>query len=328
MPFAQHSIRKTSRSASTFLLSAVWIVLALASARELSRLASPMHADVAREAIAAAFLFGGFYLLARFFVPDLRPLSSVGFVRRPSAGVELAQGLALGWGIAIALVLPALLTGNLTMSFAFNAATILGTLEGMVTLGAFACVVQLILAGLPVRMLLNAAGSTWTAVAVVLVATVLSFGSQGKSLPVTALASYVLVAAFLRTRAMWVGLGIQIGWTLSLQILFGATSPYTPTVNGVITSFFGGPAWLTGGPFGPETSMPAAVVLGAATVMLYRLTRDYAWHYTWQPLEGAGQPMDVAPPAEHLREEAKKQAAPLVQIGGIQPAPQRAEPLE
>lgn len=328
MPFAHHSIGKTSRSASTFLLSTVWIALALASAGELSRLAPAVHADLAREVIAAAFLFGGFYLLARFFVTDLRPLSSVGFVRRPGAGVELARGLALGWGIAIALVLPALLTGNLTMSFAFNASAILSTVEGIVTLSAFAFVVQLILAGLPVRMLMNAAGSTWTIVAVVLLAMMLSFASQGKSVPVTALAAYVFVASFLRTRAMWVGLGIQFGWTLSLQILFGATSPYTPAVNGFITSFFGGPAWLTGGPFGPETSVYAVVVLVAAIVMLYRLTKDYAWHYTWQPLEGAGKPMDVAPPAEHLREEAKKQTAPLVQIGGIQPAPQRVEPAE
>ena len=120
MPFANHALHRPSRPAATFLLSAAWIVLSLLSAGELARLAPPVLSDFVRELIAAALLGGGFYALAKAWVADLRPLSSIGLVRRPGIGGEFAKGAALGWGIAIALVLPALLTGNLSIQFTWG----------------------------------------------------------------------------------------------------------------------------------------------------------------------------------------------------------------
>lgn len=323
MPFANHSLHTPSRHAGTFLLSAAWIVLCLLSAGELSRLAPPFLADFVRELLAAMLLAGGFYAMARSWVKDLRPLSSIGFVRRPGIGGEFARGAALGWGIAIALVLPALLTGNLSMQFAFDPATVGRTLLSVMVLALFALVVQLVLSGLPIRMLMKATSPGWTAAAVVFVVTMLAItgaASQGRTLPIMALASSLFVAGFLRTRAIWFSLGLQLGWSLVLQLLFGASSPYTPGSFSGIQSVLDGPVWLTGGPFGPEASVIAVIVLIAALVVLFRLTRDYAWHYTWQPQEGAGYAMEVAPPAEHVKEEQRHAAAaPLVQIGGIQP---------
>lgn len=324
MPFANHSLQRPSRPAATFLLSAAWIVLCLLSAGELSRLAPPLWTDFARELIAAVLLGGGFYALARAWVKDLRPLSSIGFVRRPGIGGEFARGAALGWGIAIALVLPALLTGNLSMQFAFDLPSLARTLFSALLLVLFALVVQLVLSGLPIRMLMKATSPGWTAAAVVFVVTMLAItgaASQGRTLPIMALAASLFVAGFLRTRAIWFSLGLQLGWSLVLQLLFGASSPYTPATFGSIQSVLDGPIWLTGGPFGPEASIVTILVLIAALVVLFRLTRDYAWHYTWQPQEGAGYAMEVAPPAEHVKEEQRQAAAaPLVQIGGIQPA--------
>ena len=80
----------------------------------------------------------------------------------------------------------------------------------------------------------------------------------------------------------------------------------------------GGAPALTGGAFGPEASGAAILVLLAALIVLFRVTRDYAWHYTYQPIAAAGYPMDVAPTPEHAREEQRAAAnAPLVQIGGV-----------
>lgn len=325
MPFANHSLHRPSRPAVTFVLSAAWIVLCLLAAGELSRLAPPSVSDLVRELIAAVLLGGGFYAMARTWVPDLRPLSSIGFVRRPGIAGEFARGAALGWGVAIALVLPALLTGNLSMQFAFDLPTLARTLVSALMLTLFSVVVQLVLAGLPVRMLMKATNPAWTVAAVVFVVTLLALtgaASQGRTLPTMALAASLFVAGFLRTRAIWFSLGLQLGWSLVLQLLFGASSPYTPASFGSIQSVAEGPVWLTGGPFGPEASVIAIAVLIAALVALYRLTRDYAWHYTWQPQEGAGYAVDIAPPAEHVKEEQRHAvAAPLVQIGGLQ-APQ------
>jgi hypothetical protein len=266
----------------------------------------------------AGLLFAGFYMMARSFVPDLRPLSGLGFVRRPGAAEEFGRGLALGWGIAIALVLPALLTGNLGLSFNWDSAALVRTLLSATVLVVFALAVQLVLAGLPVRLLVRAAGPAWTTAAILFLAACTSLTApegQGRSTLYSVLAISLFATAFLRTRAAWFSLGLQIGLTVVLQLLFGATSPYTPPAYGIVQSDTGGATWLTGDGFGPEASWFAIIVMIVALVVLFRITRTYAWHYTYEPIEGAGYPMDVPPPAEHVREEQKAAAAaPLVQI--------------
>jgi hypothetical protein len=280
--------------------------------------------DAVHEVIAAALLAGGFYAIARAYVHDLRPLSSIGFVLRPGIAVEFGRGAALGWGMAIALVMPAMLTGNLDITLHFTAIACARFVLSAIVLTAFALVIQLVLAGLPVRLLVRSTGPAWATSAVIFVVACLAIsgqGGQGRGLIFMALAASLFVAGYLRTRAIWLPLGIQIGWTLSLQLIFGANSPYTPVTYGIVQSDTGGPAWLTGGPFGPEASAFGVVVLIAALIVLFRITKDYAWHYTWQPIEGAGAPVVVAPPEEHIREEKKHAATvPLVQIGGLAPA--------
>lgn len=307
-----------------FVLSCGWIVVSLAGGRLAGTLSSPAWYDLSREAVTATLLFFGFYAMARLGVPDLRPLSSVGIVRRPGIATEFGRGAALGWGLSLAMVLPALLTGNLRLLFSWDIATVGHALVSMGMLLCFALVLQLILAGLPVRLLVRSVGANWTVTAVVLIAVLLALNSaagQGISVLFTGLSACLFVFGFLRTRAVWLPLGLQLGWTWSLQLLFGAHSPYTPPTNGPVQNDVFGPVWLTGGPFGPEASTVAILLLVVALIVLFRLTRDYAWHYTYQPITAAGRPMDVAPPAEHVRmEQQATVAAPLVQIGGIVPA--------
>jgi len=293
--------------------------MSLGAASQMARFFPVQIADLAHYGIAALLLFAGFYGMARLFVADLRPLSAVGFVRRPGIGGEFARGAALGWGIAIALVLPALLTGNLHMSFTFDLASVVRTAISVAMLLAFALVLQLILAGLPVQMLLKATSAAWACAAVVFVVVMLAItgsASEGRTLLVMVAMAILFLMGFLRTRAIWFSLGLHAAWLLALLVLFGAPSSYAPPAFGIVQSETDGPGWLTGGLFGPDASLFTVVVLLVALVVAYRMTKDYAWHYTWQPLEGAGYPMDVPPPAEHLRQE-QKQTAPLVQIGGL-----------
>ena len=204
------------------------------------------------------------------------------------------------------------------------------TLGSAAVLALFALNVQMILAGLPARLLLRIAGPGLTAAATILAAAFVVFVGQpqpGRNLLFAALAAALFSAAFLRTRAAWLPIGLQVGWTLSLQLLFGAASPYTPPTTGLVQSQIGGPPGLTGGAFGPEASGVAVLILIAALIALFRTTREYAWHYTYQPITAAGYPMDVAPPAEHLQEEQRAAAkAPLVQIAGIGAPPTTSLP--
>lgn len=302
-----------------FVASSVWIIFAMIAGRAAAALVPAPWYDLCRYGVIAGLLFGGFYLIARNSIADMRPLSSIGFVRRPSAPREFGLGLALGWGIALALVLPALLTRNLRLAFSFDAASLQACAVGVLVLLAFGVVVQLVLGGLPMRLLVRSTGTTWAVCAAIFVSVLLAVQTgpnAGRNVLFVALLTSLFCAAFFRTRALWTSLGLQVGWMLVQQLVFGTPSAYTPATGGIVQSSIGGASWLTGGLLGPETSLWAVLVLIAALVVLFRVTRDYAWHYTYQPITGAGYPMDVPPPAEHVREE-QRAVAPLVQIGGI-----------
>ncbi len=318
------SNQSTISPALLFVLSCMWIVVSLAGGRLAGTLSSATWYDLSRELFTAAMLFGGFYLLARLGIPDLRPLSSVGFVKRPGIAREFGLGAALGWGIALGLVLPAVLSRNSNVEFRADWAALQHLLLSMAVLAAFVLAGQLVLSGLPVRLLVRSIGPGWTVTAVVLLGASLvltTSAGPGRGFLFMALAFCLCAFAFLRTRAIWLPLGLQLGFSFSLQLLFGAPSPYTPFTSGVVRNNTNGPVWLTGGLFGPEASTLAPLVLAVALFVLFRLTRDYAWHYTYQPIVSAGYPMDVPPPAAHTKEAATATTAPLVQIGSMTPAP-------
>src|SRR3978361_1146551 len=122
------SATATLSPARLFVVACFWVAVSLTAGRIAAVHSPAAYADLVPQVVIAVLLFGGFYLLARAAVPDLRPLSSVGFVRRPGADREFGLGLALGWAVAIALLLPALLTSNLHLGFAFDAASLVLTL--------------------------------------------------------------------------------------------------------------------------------------------------------------------------------------------------------
>lgn len=241
-----------------FVLSCMWIVVSLAGGRLAAALvASDASAELVRYSATAAMLFGGFYVAGRWSVPDLRPLSSIGFVRRPTAPRELALGIALGWGAGLALMLPALLSGDLSMHFQLSKAGLHDTLLAVLLVCSFTVCVQLVVSGLPARLLVRAIGPTWTVVAVAILGIAMALPGRpgdGRGLLYTSLALTVALAGFLRTRAIWISLGVQAGFMGSLLALFGTTSPYLPWTPGLVRSEAGGAVWLTGGFYGPEAS--------------------------------------------------------------------------
>jgi hypothetical protein len=68
------------------------------------------------------------------------------------------------------------------------------------------------------------------------------------------------------------------------------------------------------------------VVLLIGIIVLVRVTRDYAWNYTYVPIVPAGYPMEAAPPAAHVAMEAMAQqtrpAAPLSLVQILPSTPQ------
>lgn len=84
-----------------------------------------------------------------------------------------------------------------------------------------------------------------------------------------ALAAILLGLAYLRTGSLALSIGIHLGWNWTQGSLLGfGVSGTTGTPGWWSPVFQGRPAWLTGGAFGLEASLPCALVCGLAILLL------------------------------------------------------------
>jgi membrane protease YdiL (CAAX protease family) len=94
----------------------------------------------------------------------------------------------------------------------------------------------------------------------------------------TALAGVLLAVAYLKTRGLWLPLGLHWAWNFFLGPVFGLpvsgfTSVFQPYL---LKAQVGGPAWLTGGQYGPEGSIILTGACIAAIVWLARTRSVFA----------------------------------------------------
>jgi CAAX protease family protein len=81
-------------------------------------------------------------------------------------------------------------------------------------------------------------------------------------------------AAYVFTRSLWLPIGVHLGWNFAESGIFGATdSGSDQTVGGLLTGVPHGPAFFSGGAFGPEASIWAILVGGTAAYVLIRKAR-------------------------------------------------------
>jgi membrane protease YdiL (CAAX protease family) len=87
-----------------------------------------------------------------------------------------------------------------------------------------------------------------------------------------ALAGILLSLAFFTAGGMWTAFGAHLGWNATLAAL-GAPVSGLPFDIPFIDYTMGGPAWLTGGAFGPEGGLLGTVAITAAIVVVTRWAR-------------------------------------------------------
>lgn len=86
------------------------------------------------------------------------------------------------------------------------------------------------------------------------------------------LAGILLSLAFFSPGGMWAAFGAHLGWNMTLAAL-GAPVSGLPFEVPFVDYTMGGPAWLTGGAFGPEGGLLSTVAITSAIVLAVQWVR-------------------------------------------------------
>jgi len=239
--------------------------------------------------------------------------------QRPTALREWQLGAALGWATLLVSVLPMMLAGDLHPQFWFAPRAWMMAVVSLLTLALGTLALEVAFRGYLYRCLIGAIGPTMATILLSGAYAIFSSfrpNSTGLSVLIAFFTGILFSMAYLRTHALWLGWGVHFAWDATMGILFGLPIAGIPTASFLIDTETSGTRWLTGGAYGPEGAFFTLVFVAAALIVLYRLTREYAWNYTHAPIIPAGYPMDIAPPPAHTAMEAAAAAkpAPLVQI--------------
>jgi membrane protease YdiL (CAAX protease family) len=94
---------------------------------------------------------------------------------------------------------------------------------------------------------------------------------RGVTFANTALAGIWLAAAYLRTRSLWLPLGVHWSWNWALGWFFGLPISGIQLVsNPLLQTQDNGPKWLTGGSYGIEGGVACTIALALFTVFLWK----------------------------------------------------------
>ena len=224
---------------------------------------------------SVGFLLGsilaGWWLLTR----DKRGFSALGFYFSSDVTKESIRGLALGIGIGVVVITAIFLLGG--VRWTPESGTISGWLLGAFSALAFftipAAMEEAVVRGYAFQAVVESWG-----VGAALTITAIIFGALHYRNPdfgwvplvnIT-LAGVLLGVVYLKTLSLWWATGVHLGWNWTLGYLAdvpvsGLELMDAPYYEGHPV----GPEWLSGGGFGPEASLIAAVVLLLASILLW-----------------------------------------------------------
>jgi membrane protease YdiL (CAAX protease family) len=317
------------RSFGRFVLAALYFFLARAMAQHGAHgLVSEDWAPLVEQAMLAFLLLLGYAGFGFVLDGQLRPVTQQGLTLRSGWLGEAGLGIAIGWAIAVACILPTVVFGGLALHLSFSVASF-GWLAADAAFFALATlVVQLVFRGYPFQRAIGAIGELPAVLMISVLYGILHAwlpGAGHASMAVAIALSLLLSMAYLRTRAIWLPWGLQFGWVASRALLFGLPINGIGSHSPIIQGDSLGPAALTGADFGLDGSWFAFAVILLAMPFVYRATRDLSFHYNSPILEPAGIPVDLDAAARLQHEAATRDEAPevkpLVQILPATPAP-------
>jgi uncharacterized protein len=321
------------RALGWFLLGAAWFLAAdLASFRAANGITQGDLQDPLDRVFLLFLLVLGYRILARLTQPRRSVAKATGLAVRQHWGREWALGAALGWGGVVACVLPAALFGGLVVRAFTNPHQFWMIVVDVIALGAGTLAIEVAFRGYPFQRLMDAMGpamGTLFMAAVYAVWWTRQAPTTAAMLLTTFLLGWALALAALRTRALWVSWGLHFAWAAALGILFGLPVAGPLSYSPMIVTNSRGPAWLTGGGQGPESSLFGVLAAAALVFAATWVTTELKYRYALDEIVPGGIPVDIDAAARQQHEAAMASAAPaepkLVQILPAASAVERGE---
>lgn len=236
--------------------------------------------SVAYDALRLVLVLAGFSLLARLQMQPVEHVSPLGWGRGSDAllprELEVGIGAALGWGLAVAVVLPMVLAGGLQIYVDFSAGSWGVFFLTLIATALGAAVRQTVFAGFPFHKLRDAVGPMLATIAV---ACFVGF-TQTQDLQVGRLGIFTVILlqvlfciAALRTGSLWLGWALDFAARVSLGAVFGLPVAGSGKYTSLILSTSRAPEWLSGGAYGPAGSLLAPLVVLVGIYVVVRVTQ-------------------------------------------------------
>jgi hypothetical protein len=317
-----------------FLVAVLWFFLARALARHEALGLVQMQSiqehwqPLVEQAIFLLLLLAGYAGMGLALDGQLHPLREQGLPMRKGWPGEAGLGLAAGWALAVACVLPMVVGGGIAIVLVLGH-TAWGWLAADATFFSLVALAEEVaFRGYGFQRFEQAVGQLGAALgfaAFYAIVQALLPGSNHTSIAVSVVLSLVLSLAYLRTRALWLSWGINFGWKASRALVFGLAisgdSSHSPVVQGNPM----GPFWLTGGGYGLDGSWMAFILLLVALPAVYRLTRDLDYRWNALVIVPAGIPVDLSAAAKGQHEAGLGTAVPAAS-GFVQILPAATQP--
>ena len=201
---------------------------------------------------------------------------------RAPAEVALRPALAgLAVGATLGLAMMAVLMGVMVLTGLYDIALV-GAAPAWTALGQAlqaAVTEELWMRALLLRLLWRAAGPVPAFAVAAVVFGALHLANPGATAlaGITAtMAGLMFCALYAVTGRLWVPIGLHLAWNFAQGYLFGAAVSGNGLGGSIAMSTpnHGAPPWLTGGPFGPEASVFALILVSLVTAGAIRVARE------------------------------------------------------
>jgi membrane protease YdiL (CAAX protease family) len=278
-------------------------------------LASEQWTPLVEQAMLVFLLLFGYAGMGFWLDGQGNPVSAQGLPRRKGWTREAGTGIATGWTLAVLCILPLTVFGGIAVAVDLHLAAWAWFLVDAAFFALVALAEEIAFRGYGFQRFTRAVGPFGAAVgfaAFYSIVQTLPHGTPHAAIAVSVALSFLLSAAYLRTKALWLSWGLNFGWKASRALLFGlavsGVSGHSPVVQGDPM----GPFWLTGGGFGLDASWFAFMVLLLALFLVFRITRDLDFIHNAPVIVPGGIPVDLDAAARRQHETA---------MGPTEPAP-------